>query len=71
MAIVDFPVFARSGPWGSSTAERGWVCPNCHRGCAPWVPYCCREAATVTTNSTTIDAQRARPEEGSDPTPRP
>ena len=34
----------------------GWICPNCGKVNAPWMPSCdCRVSSTITNNSTASD----------------
>ncbi len=26
----------------TDTVKTGWICPNCNKSNAPWMPYCCK-----------------------------
>lgn len=28
--------------------NEGWICPNCSKGVAPWMPFCCKPQVMVT-----------------------
>ena len=37
--------------------QKGWICPVCGRGVAPWVDYCpCRQDASVINVTTTTES---------------
>ncbi len=39
-------------------AQTGWICPNCRRGVAPWMAWCCNGAdsyVTVAETGTPVD----------------